>query len=67
MAVCTMLSSPPLCEQVAEAHTDEVWHIAFSHNGTMLASASKVSWEASAQLGRPRFQYSYTNLYSLLR
>ena len=37
------------CAQVLENHRDEVWHVQFSHSGTMLASASK---DASALVWR---------------
>eukprot|EP00793_Prasinoderma_coloniale_P004155 PRCOL_00006331-RA len=32
---------PNVTAQVLEGHTDEVWHLQFSHGGTMLATASK--------------------------
>jgi WD repeat-containing protein 26 len=32
---------PSLALHVLEAHNDEVWHVAFSHDGRFLVSASK--------------------------
>ena len=32
---------PTVTAQVLDAHSDEVWHVQFSHDGTMLATASK--------------------------
>ncbi|KAL3133283.1 hypothetical protein ABBQ38_007163 [Trebouxia sp. C0009 RCD-2024] len=38
---CGREQIPSVVYQVLTEHTDEVWHVAFSHDGTMLASASK--------------------------
>eukprot|EP00899_Mesostigma_viride_P001331 jgi/Mesvir1/11199/Mv16593-RA.1 len=46
---------PTQTTQVLEAHTDEVWHLQFSHNGRYLASASKdttvIIWEIVGEVG----------------
>lgn len=34
-------SNPFPSLQILDTHRDEVWHVQFSHSGTMLASASK--------------------------
>ncbi len=42
--------------QILDNHRDEVWHVQFSHSGTMLASASKdttaLIWRVDS-LGEP--------------
>lgn len=39
--VCDRSRFPSVTTHVFEEHADEVWFLAFSHNGKMLASASK--------------------------
>lgn len=39
--VCSLGEIPRTCTGVLEEHKDEVWYVAFSHNGTRMASASK--------------------------
>uniref|UniRef100_A0A7S2TZV2 CTLH domain-containing protein n=1 Tax=Lotharella oceanica TaxID=641309 RepID=A0A7S2TZV2_9EUKA len=38
---CSLGEIPQACISVLHEHKDEVWHVAFSHSGTRLASASK--------------------------
>jgi len=49
---CDPTQIPTETHQILEKHTDEVWYIKFSHNGKLLASASKDStviiWEVTA-------------------
>ena len=49
--VCTRQQIPTRTVAVLGGHSDEVWHVQFSHDGTRLASASKdnsvVVWDVS--------------------
>ena len=47
--------------QILDNHKDEVWHVQFSHSGTMLASASKdttaLIWRVDS-LGEPMLMHT---------
>eukprot|EP00735_Rhodelphis_limneticus_P012679 TRINITY_DN5999_c0_g1::TRINITY_DN5999_c0_g1_i1::g.9861::m.9861 TRINITY_DN5999_c0_g1::TRINITY_DN5999_c0_g1_i1::g.9861 ORF type:complete len:649 (+),score=76.14,sp/Q28D01/WDR26_XENTR/37.95/1e-119,WD40/PF00400.27/1.1e-09,WD40/PF00400.27/1.1e-09,WD40/PF00400.27/6.2e-07,WD40/PF00400.27/2.2e+02,WD40/PF00400.27/5e+03,WD40/PF00400.27/1.7,WD40/PF00400.27/1.4e-11,eIF2A/PF08662.6/0.015,eIF2A/PF08662.6/1.4e+02,CLTH/PF10607.4/0.017 TRINITY_DN5999_c0_g1_i1:3-1949(+) len=49
---CTMKHLPRKTTHVLEEHSDEVWYIQFSHDGTRLASASKdcsvIVWDVTS-------------------
>ncbi len=38
---CGLEQLPVHCSQILEAHTSEVWHLQFSHNGKMLATCGR--------------------------
>lgn len=38
---CGLEQLPLICSQILEAHTSEVWHLQFSHNGKMLATCGR--------------------------
>jgi WD40 repeat protein len=46
---CGLEQLPLICSQILEAHTSEVWHLQFSHNGKMLATCGRdnkvILWE----------------------
>jgi WD repeat-containing protein 26 len=42
-----------LARQVLQEHNDEVWHVAFSPDGTQLASSSKDGTACVWQVGWP--------------
>ena len=52
--VCTRQQIPTRTVAVLRGHSDEVWHVQFSHDGTRLASASKdnsvIIWDVSQLL-----------------
>ena len=55
VCVCVCRSQfPSECVHVLTEHSEEVWYVKFSHDGTMLASASKdgqaVIWDVTVSV-----------------
>ena len=61
---CGREQLPTEAVRVLEGHTDEVWHLQFSHSGRMLASASRdrtaIVWDTSPGAGGRGFGVRHT-------
>ena len=59
---------PTETHQILEQHTDEVWHVKFSHSGKLLASSSKdttvIIWEVKST--QVNFTLVHSFIYSSL-
>lgn len=67
---CDREDFPCVTTTVLDVHTDEVWNVAWSHDGLRLASASKdktaIIWRIGASVSSSKEEHGETDIASIV-